>query len=210
MEATESPGPKGPIVYIVDDEEDVRELLCDLFHSVGLKATGFVSAQAFLDTYQPGLRGCLLLDVRMPGMSGLELKELLADLNFDLPIIFLTGHGDVEMAVDALKAGVFDFIEKPFNTEKLIDRVQRAIHKNLDAEQANLDGQEAQGRLRKLTARERQILEMLVVGEINKVIAAHLDISSKTVEYHRANIMKKMQVSTLAALIRISRLETGG
>jgi len=145
-----------PTVYVVDDDIDVRCLLCDLFESIDLKAAAFESARAFLDAYQPGRPGCLILDVRMPGMSGLELQERLAKQNFDLPIIFLTGHGDVEMAVDALKAGVFDFLEKPYNTEKLLDRVQRAIQESIDAQQTDITRLEAATRMQKLTPRERR------------------------------------------------------
>lgn len=195
-----------PIVFIIDDDEAVREGLKWLIESVELKAQTYVSAQEFLEKYEAGPPGCLLVDIRMPGMSGLALQQVLKSRSFDLPIIILTGHGNVTMAVDAMKAGAFDFIEKPFQNQRLLDRVQDAID---DSIRKNIDNEkraEVMKLLELLTPREHQVLNMVVAGETNKAIAFRLDISEKTVEVHRAKVMEKLGAASLADLIRKTRL----
>jgi len=189
------------IVYIVDDEKDLRDDLAWLVETVGLKASAHASAQDFLDAYQPGARGCLLLDLRMPGMGGLELQKELEDRGGDLPIIFLSGHGDVEVAVHAMKAGAVDFIEKPFSHQLLLERVQNALSGHEEKNALGASKLETVSELNHLTGREKEILEKLIVGKTNKVVARELDISPKTVEFHRSNIMKEMHAHSLADLI---------
>lgn len=191
-----------PVVFIVDDDRAVREALRWLIASVSLESREFPSAQAFLDAYVPGIPGCLLLDVRMAGMSGLELQEVLAARAVALPVIIITGHGDVRMAVHAMKAGAFDFIEKPFNNQTLLERVQKAVARSVRAERQRARQAEVLNRWQRLTPRERQVLEMVVAGETNKVIAGRLGISDKTVEAHRAKVMRKMKAKSLADLMK--------
>lgn len=192
-----------PTVFVVDDDEAVRKGLDLLLRSIGLSVETFGSAQEFLDRYEPTRPGCLVLDVRMPGMSGLELEEKLAEKGIFLPIIIITGHGDVPMAVKALKLGAFDFLEKPFRDQVLLDCIQRAIAKDAKrrAEQSHLTTIES--RISQLSRREQQVMKMVVSGKPNKIIAAELGLSQKTVEFHRAHIMKKMKVESLAELVRL-------
>jgi two-component system response regulator FixJ len=195
-----------PTVFIIDDDEAVRDGLKWLVESVDLKAASFNSAQEFLETYQAGQPGCLLLDIRMPGMSGLALQQVLKSRSFDLPIIILTGHGTVQMAVDAMKAGAFDFIEKPFQNQRLLDRVHDAIDVSISNNIEHERRAEVMQLLELLTPREHQVLNMVVSGETNKAIAYRLDISEKTVEVHRAKVMEKLGAASLADLIRKTRL----
>ena len=192
------------IVYIVDDNDDVRETLRLLFESVDLCAESFGSAGEFLDAYPMGQSGCLIADVRMPEMSGLELQEEMAKRSIDLPVIIITGYGDVEMAVNAMKAGAADFIEKPYKEQELLDRVHKAISQNAEKRQESSEEQKNREGLAQLTPRERQILEYIVDGEPNKRIAHHLGLSEKTIEFHRSNIMKKLEAKSLAELVRKS------
>ncbi len=192
-----------PLIHVVDDDEGMRKSLCWLIGSVGLECRAHVSADAFMAGFNDKRPGCLLLDIRMPGLSGLDLQQVLQRLNSSLPVIFLTGHGDVPMAARAFKAGAFDFLEKPCNDQVLLDRVQEAVaeHRRLLAER---DQQaELQRRINALTDRERQVAERVSCGLRNKEIAADLGISQKTVELHRHNVMDKMQVDSVAALARI-------
>ncbi len=193
---------ENPIIYIVDDNDDIRETLELLFESVDLGAKSFASAGEFLDAYPMGQPGCLIADVRMPGMSGLELQEEMAKLSIDLPVIIITGYGDVEMAVNAMKAGAADFIEKPYKEQELLDRVHKAISQNAEKQQESNEEQKAREGLAQLTPRERQVLDFVVDGEPNKRIAYHLELSEKTVEFHRSNIMKKLEAKSLAELVR--------
>jgi FixJ family two-component response regulator len=195
-----------PVVYIIDDDEAVRDGLRWLIESVDLNASVFVSAQEFLDTYESGHPGCLLLDVRMPGMSGLALQQVLKSHSFDLPIIILTGHGTVHMAVEAMKAGAFDFIEKPFQNQRLLDRVHDAIDESIHSSLESEKRTEVMELLELLTPREHQVLNMVVSGETNKAVAYRLEISEKTVEVHRAKVMEKLGAASLADLIRKTRL----
>ncbi len=192
-----------PTVFIVDDDQAVRRFLCGLIESVDLRVEAFATAQEFLDAYEPGRPGCLLLDIRMPGMSGLELQNELAQRACGLPIIILTGHGNVQVAVHAMKAGAVDFIEKPFNNELLLDRIQKAVAESVDAGNAWIKRQDIAGHLARLTPRERQVLDLVVCGDTNKGVARRLDISERTVEIHRSNVMAKMQAKSLAELVKM-------
>ena len=189
-------------VFIVDDDEAVRESLSWLISSVGFKVEVFASAQAFLDAYQSGRPGCLVADVRMPGMSGLELQKHLAAQSICLPVIVVTGHGDVQMAVRAMKDGVFDFIEKPFNDQVMLDLVNKAVLECERRRNVLTERHAVQALLDLLTPRERQVMERIVAGNTNKQIAHGLDISDKTVEAHRAKVMEKMAAASFAELIR--------
>jgi FixJ family two-component response regulator len=193
-----------PMVFIADDDDAVRRFLSGLIQSINLRVSAHASAQDFLDAYEPGCPGCLLLDVRMPGMSGLELQRELAERSINLPVIILTGHGDVPVAVQAMKAGAVDFIEKPFNNELLLDRIQMAVVQSVRAESVRAERNEMLKRLELLTLRERQVFDLVVAGEVNKVIAHRLTISEKTVEIHRANVMRKMDARSLAALVQMA------
>jgi len=192
-----------PTVFIVDDDEAVRNSLRLLVKSVGLTAAALVSAQEFLATYDPLQPGCLLLDVRMPGMSGLELQQRLNLLGAVIPVIFITGHGDVPMAVEAMQQGAFDFLQKPFRDQDLIDRIQRALEKD----RANRAALGEHSRIREqhetLTPREREVLALVTSGKANKVMAADLGLSQRTIEIHRARVMEKMGASSLAHLVRM-------
>ncbi|MCK4585881.1 MAG: response regulator transcription factor [Gammaproteobacteria bacterium] len=193
-------------VYIVDDDPSVRHSLTWLIESVGQCVKTYESPTVFLQEYREGGPGCLILDVRMPEISGLDLQEQLIKSGFTLPIIIITGHADVPMAIRALKAGAFDFIEKPFNDQLLIERIQQAIEHCQNLSKKNQLRQKVNERLSKLTAREKQVLEGVVSGKSNKIIAKELDISIKTIEVHRANLMAKMDASSLSDLIRKSLL----
>jgi len=191
-------------IFVVDDDKAVRDSLSWLISSVGLHVETFGSAQDFLDVYDPTRPGCLLVDVRMPGMSGLELQKRLAENPHCLPVIIVTGHGDVQMAVRAMKDGAFDFIEKPYNDQILLDLVQKAVRECERRRTEVTSHQEIQDLVDTLTPRERQVMDMIVAGNTNKQIAYTLDISEKTVEAHRAKVMEKLQASSLADLIRKS------
>ena len=194
---------RSPSVFIVDDDEAVRSSLRLLIKSVGLIPTALGSAREFLEKYDPAQPGCLVLDVRMPQMSGLELQEHLNRHGAVIPVIFITGHGDVPMAVEAMQAGAFDFLQKPFRDQDLIDRIQRALEKDR-ANRAVLNERSLiRERLELLTPREREVLEMVSSGKPNKIMAADLGVSQRTVEIHRARVMEKMGASSLAQLVRM-------
>jgi FixJ family two-component response regulator len=195
------------VVYVVDDDEAVRDSLTWLLESNGYTVRCHASAERFLQSLQNTDRStisCLILDVRMPGMSGLELQERLISENLPMPISFITGHGDVSMAVSTMKRGAVDFIEKPFKENELCALVERMLTKaRIDFAQAD-QRKNTQSLLSKLTGRERQVLERIVAGRLNKQIADDLSISIKTVEAHRANIMEKLNVNTVADLLRLA------
>ncbi|MBK7421703.1 MAG: response regulator transcription factor [Propionivibrio sp.] len=186
--------------YIVDDDEAIRDSLSWLLQSRGVANLTYPSAEAFLDVWSPSLSGCLLLDIRMQGMSGTELFEQLLERGSRLPVIFLTGHGDVPMAVSSLKNGAFDFVEKPCNDNDLVDRVLEALKldKARCAAAATADSVNAQ--ISQLTTRERQVMALVLAGKQNKVIADELQISMRTVEVHRASLLEKMEVRTAVEL----------
>ena len=193
-----------PTVYVVDDDEPIRDSLRMLLGSAGLPVETFASAQQFLAAYTPPAPGCLLVDVRMPGMSGLELQELLAARKIALPVIVITGHGHVAMAVRAMKAGAADFVEKPFDDELLLECIRRTLARDADTRRRQSRSSESTQRLAALTPREREIMEHLVAGKSNKAIAADLGISARTVEVHRARIMEKLEAKSLADVVRIA------
>ena len=190
-------------IFIVDDDTQVRQALALLMESVGLQVQTFPSADAYLENFDPESPGCLILDVRMPGMSGLELQARLAAEIMHPPVIVITGHGDVPMAVRAVQAGAVDFIEKPFNDQALLDSVHRAL--DTDARQRGRASKlaEVKARLASLTPREQQVMKMVVAGKRNKVIALDLSVSQSTVEAHRAKVMEKMQAQSLSELMRM-------
>lgn len=193
-----------PTVYIVDDDVAVRHFLSNLIRSVDLRTEEFASSQEFLGSYQPIQPGCLLLDIRMPGMSGLELQSELRARGITLPVIILTGHSNVQVAVHAMKAGAVDYIEKPFNNELLLDRVKKSVAFSLKEHQTHADQNAVLGKMKSLTPRERQVLNLVVAGQTNKNIAHRLNISVKTVEIHRASMMDKMQAKSLVDLVKMA------
>jgi len=200
-----------PTVFIVDDDEPVRDSLRMLMRSVGLSAETFSGAAEFLEAYDPDRPGCLVLDIRMPGMSGMELQEKLNEIHAILPIIFITGHGDVPMAVKAIQYGAADFIQKPFRDQDLLDRINKAIEQDASNRAQLLETRDIEERLSNLTPREKEVLELIVDGRPNKVIAADLEVSQRTVEIHRARVMDKMRASSLAHLVRmVMRLRNPG
>jgi two-component system response regulator FixJ len=200
---------RSPTISVVDDDAAARSSLRLLLKSLGLAATAYDSAVAFLTGYDPEQPGCLLLDIRMPGMSGLELQQELNQRGSLSPIIFITGHGDVAMAVDAMRCGAFDFLQKPFRDQDLLDRVQRAIVKDRSIRE-QLHGHEAlRVRLDSLTAREQDVLALVIGGAPNKIIAHKLGISQRTVEIHRARVMEKMNADSLAQLVHMT-MAAGG
>lgn len=193
-----------PTVFVVDDDAAVRQSFEWLVGSVGLKTETYESAQAFLDAYDPARPGCLVLDVRMPGMSGLELQERLAAEGVPLPVIVVSGYGDVPTAVRVMKQGAVDFIEKPFSDQAMLDRIQASIERDQQARRAEAERAGARESRDSLTRREAEVMALVIAGKSNKEIARDLAISPKTVEVHRAHVMKKMQADSLADLVRLA------
>jgi len=193
-----------PTVFVVDDDQAMRSSLKWLIESIGMQVKTYGSADEFLNSYFPGRVGCLLLDVRMPGMSGLDLQAHLAQEDSRLPVIIITGHGDVSMAVKAMKSGAVDFIEKPFHDEELLTSIRNALE--FDEKRRALQSRRAEiaVRLAELTPREHEVMEMVTEGRANKEIAGVLGVSAKTVEAHRARVMDKMGASSLAELVRMA------
>lgn len=192
-----------PTIYVVDDDEGVRNSLRFLLRSVGLATRPFASAQEFLQSYDPKLPGCLVLDVRMPGMSGLELQQQLNLRGAIIPVIFITGHGDIPMAVEAMQHGAFDFLQKPFRDQDLIDRIQRALERDARSRAALAHHDKIRDRFNSLTPREREVLALMTRGKPNKVMAGELGVSQRTVEIHRARVMEKTGAASLAQLVRM-------
>jgi len=190
-----------PIIYIVDDNPAVRDAIRFLVQQVGLTAKVYISAQEFLDQYQLGMRGCLVLDIRMPGLSGIELQEKLTLVGAHLPVIIVTGHGDVPITVRAMKAGAFEFLQKPFNDQVLLDTIQAALKKYDIVWEQDDKRSNASHSLSTLTRREREVLELLRYGKSNKIIARELSLSVRTVEGYRANITEKLGAKSLGQLI---------
>jgi len=196
--------PQSHIIYIVDDDEAVRDSLRWLLEANGYRVKSFSSAESFLNDYEPDEIAVLIADVRMPGMSGLELQEELLARRVPLPIVFITGHGDVPMAVSTIKKGAVDFLEKPFNETDLRTIIARMLQQAAEQMVQMQSQRSQQAVLDRLTSREQQVLERIVAGRLNKQIAGDLSISIKTVEAHRANIMEKLEVTTVADLMKIA------
>lgn len=192
-----------PLVFVVDDDSVTRDAVCRLAASVGLASIAYASAAEFLEAYDPKQAGCLVLDVRMPDMSGLELQSWLTEKDVCLPIIFLSGHADVDMAVTAVKAGAFDFMQKPFRAQPLLDTINKAITKDAESRRAQIARAEYDALVSNLTRRERQTMELLISGKTSKGIALELGLSPKTVDYHRHHVMQKMAVETVVQLTRL-------
>jgi RNA polymerase sigma factor (sigma-70 family) len=190
-------------VYVVDDDQAIRHAMELLMRSVGMNYEIFHSGDEFLANHTNDRAGCLVLDIRMPGLGGLELQEKLNEMDSTLPIIFITGHGDVPMAVEAMQKGAVDFIQKPFRDQELLDRIGEAIETDQERRSAREEKAEVLGKIEKLTNRERQVLDLVVTGKPNKVIAYELGVSQRTVEIHRARVMEKMRAKSLADLVRM-------
>jgi FixJ family two-component response regulator len=193
-------------VYVVDDDRGVRDSLSLLLSSVGLNCRAYASASDFLEDYNPDRIGCLVSDIRMPGMSGLELQAELRHRHIAIPVIFITGHGDVPMAVSAMKDGAMDFLTKPFRDQEFLDRVNAALVRAEESFEGLQRARQVRARFQTLTPRETEVMGMVVRGSANKVIAMDLGVSQRTVELHRARVMHKMAVRSLAELVRLSEL----
>ncbi|MBN2211672.1 MAG: response regulator transcription factor [Sedimentisphaerales bacterium] len=192
------------MVYILDDDEAVRRAISSLLKTVGLASQSFASPQEFFEAYRDEGPACLILDIRMPEMSGMDVQARLRDAGNHIPIIFITGHGDISLSVKAMKAGAADFLEKPFRDEDLLNAVRKALGQDHQRREKLAENNEIIERFNSLTQRERQIMQMVVNGYPNKNIAAKLDISEKTVEFHRAHVMQKMKVESLADLVSLA------
>lgn len=192
------------VVFVVDDDEDVRDSLQWLLESMDLNVESYASAQAFLDAYQPGQSGCILMDVRMPGLSGISAQKKLPEYQIDLPLIMISAHGNIDIAVTAMTQGAQTFIEKPFNDQTLLDHVQRALADDLARQQERRRKQGVEQHFAALTKREKQVFERVVQGLSNQEVADDLGINRKTVEGHRANMISKMEVGSLAELIQMA------
>ena len=193
-----------PTVFLVDDDDAVRDALGLLLDSVGLRTASYPSAAEFLDHYDPGRPGCLVLDIRMPAMSGMELQTALAEKSVNIPIIFLSGHGNVSMSAKAFRSGAVDFLEKPFDENVLLERIHEAIRLDRSNREATARRSAAHTRLASLTRREHEVMLLIVTGHANKEIATKLDLSTRTVETHRGRIMEKTGVQSLTELIELA------
>jgi FixJ family two-component response regulator len=192
------------IVYVVDDDSSVREAIKSLIRSVGLRVETFGTAQEFLKSARPDAPGCVVLDVRLPGLSGLDLQRELAANGINLPVIFITGHGDIPMSVRAMKAGALEFLTKPFRDQDLLDAIQQALERDRGARQQRSETAELRERFDSLTAREREVMGLVVSGLLNKQIAGELGTSEVTIKIHRSQVMKKMGAGSLAELVRMT------
>jgi FixJ family two-component response regulator len=192
------------VVFVIDDDASMRRALENLVSSVGLEARVFTAPQEFLSAQRPDAPGCLVLDVRLPGMSGLAFQQELAKLGIPLPIVFITGHGDVPMTVRAMKAGAVEFLTKPFDEQVLLDAIHAAIERDRTRRRDAAGAAELQARYRELTERERQVMALVAAGRANKQVAAELGISVVTVKVHRGQVMHKMRAKSVAELVRIA------
>ena len=192
-----------PTVFVVDDDDAVRDSLRLLLKSAGITCDAYGSAQEFLSHYDAAQPGCLVLDVRMPGMSGLEMQQQLNLSGAMLPVIFITGHGDIPMAVEAMQHGAFDFLQKPFRDQELLDRVQRALTRDAENRTRLRHTDRIRERLASLSPREREVLDLVTQGKANKMVAGDLGVSPRTIEIHRARVMEKMNAHSIAELVRM-------
>jgi FixJ family two-component response regulator len=193
-----------PTVFIIDDDRGMRQAVQDLVESVGLRAEAFATAQEFLSRQPTSDPSCLVLDVRLPQMSGLDFQRRLTEIGTQIPIIFITAHGDVPMSVRALKSGAVEFLSKPFRDQDLLDAIQQALQRDRAAREMQAEVHELQGRYRALTAREREVMGLVVSGLLNKQIASQIGASEATVKIHRGNVMQKMQAASLIELVRLA------
>ncbi len=194
-------------VAIIDDDEFVRDSLTELLDSVGYRSNIFKDATEFLNNFKQEQIGCILLDVRMPGMSGIELQHKLNTMEVTIPIIIMTGHGDITMAVQAMKDGAFEFIQKPFRDQELLDAISKALEKNAENIDILSKCKEIQSKIDLLTAREKQVVDCVLDGKANKIIARELGVSDRTVEIHRSHAMQKLNVSSVAELVKMMMFE---
>jgi FixJ family two-component response regulator len=193
-----------PIVFIIDDDISVREGISDLLRSVGLGVQTFASTQEFVDSKRPDAPGCIILDVRLPGRSGLELQQTLGQLGIQLPVIFISGHGDIPISVRAMKSGAMEFLTKPINEQELLDAVQAGIERDRANRQDNALATELRARFNSLTPREREIMSLVVSGNLNKQIGFQVGLSEMTVKVHRSHVMQKMRAKSLVDLVRMA------
>ena len=193
-----------PTAYVVDDDESIRALWRWLMESNGIAVKTFATAAAFIESYRSGDAGCLVLDLKLPGMSGLELQQYLTRNDIEIPIVFVTGYGDVPAAVSALKGGAVDFIQKPFSHREVLSIIEKAFQRDAEIREKHARLSIVASRLATLTEREREVLQRVIEGKPNKIIAGELDISMKTVEFHRAKVMEKMGVTSVAELVQIA------
>lgn len=193
-----------PTVFLVDDDDAVRDSLALLLDTMGLRTVAYPSADAFLDNYKPSRPGCLVLDIRMPSMSGMELQAALSAKSVAIPIIFLTGHGNVSMSAKAFRSGAVDFLEKPFNEQVLLQRIEEAIRLDQTNREAVAHRHIVNARMAALTPREREVMRLIVAGHSNKEVARQLELSTRTIETHRGHIMEKTGAHSLADLIALA------
>ncbi len=191
-----------PTVYVIDDDESIRELLAWLMKRNAIRAEAYPNARSFLKAYRPGAPGCLILDLYMPGMSGLDLQQYLKEAGIEMPVIFLSGRADVPKAVAAVKSGAIDFIEKPFDYRQIVELARECLRRDAAAREGREEARARAERLATLTQREREVLERVIAGKVNRLIAEEMQISIKTVEAHRARIMEKLAVGSVAELVQ--------